>query len=391
MLLVFISSPLPAGRLPGQVEYVQYSLHNKDKNGCLDEGELPVKKIMHLDLDAFFASVEQLDFPELRGKPVIVGGRGNRGVVSTCSYEARAFGVRSAMPVAMARKLCPEGIFLPVRYERYKEKSREIRRIYTQYSETFETVGLDEAYLDVSHYLDAVPVARELKKRVWVETGLTCSIGLSYNKSLAKIASDLKKPNAFVIIRPEQALNILKDLPIGALHGIGKKSQARLKNMEIHTVRDFWQLPLEKVVQMFGKFGYDLYHRARGKDDREIVANRTPKSHSRETTLSENLYDRESAAEIARNLLGKVRQKLADGETPQTLTLKIRYADFTIHSKQRTVREPSPDWSEILEELLDSFDYSPGIRLVGVGFSNFMKPLEITYEQLTLPLGDEFV
>ena len=152
-----------------------------------------MRKIIHLDLDAFFASVEQLDFPELRGKPVIVGGRGKRGVVSTCSYEARAYGVRSAMPMARARKLCPDGIFLPVRHERYKEKSREVRRIIAEYSQTVETVGLDEAYLDVSHYPDAVPIARELKTRVWTETGLTCSIGLSYNKSLAKIASDLKK------------------------------------------------------------------------------------------------------------------------------------------------------------------------------------------------------
>ncbi len=374
-----------------QVEFLQYSLHTKYKNACLDEGELPVKKIMHLDLDAFFASVEQLDFPELRGKPVIVGGRGNRGVVSTCSYEARVFGVRSAMPTAIARKLCPDGIFLPVRNERYREKSREVRRIYTQYSKIFETVGLDEAYLDVSHYPDAVPVARELKKRVWTETGLTCSIGLSYNKSMAKIASDLKKPNAFVIIRPEQALKVLKDLPIGALHGIGKKSQARLKNMEIHTVSDFWQLPLEKVVQMFGKFGYDLYHRARGKDDREVVANRTPKSHSRETTLSENLHEREPVAEIARSLLEKVQQKLAEGEIPQTLTLKIKYADFRTHSKQRTLREPDPNWTKVLEELLDTFDYTPGVRLIGVGFSNFCQPLEPEYEQLSLPLGNEFL
>lgn len=350
-----------------------------------------MKKIIHLDLDAFFASVEQLDHPELRGKPVIVGGTGKRGVVSTCSYEARAYGVRSAMPVAMARKLCPNGIFLPVRYERYREKSREVRRIYTRYSDIVETVGLDEAYLDVSHYPDAVPIARELKHRVWTETGLTCSVGLSYNKAMAKIASDLKKPNAFVIIRPEQALNILKDLPIGALHGIGKKSRERLKKMGILTVRDFWQLPLEKVVRMFGKFGYDLYERARGRDHREIVTNRAPKSHSREITLSENLHDRESVAAVARSLLEKVRKKLTDDEFPQTLTLKIKYADFTIHSKQRTVRDPSPDWPRILEELLDAFDYTPGVRLVGVGFSNFARPPEVMYEQLTLPLGDEYV
>ncbi|SEN19229.1 DNA polymerase IV [Lihuaxuella thermophila] len=345
-----------------------------------------MKKILHLDLDAFFASVEQLDHPELRGKPVIVGGRDKRGVVSTCSYEARAYGVRSAMPTAMARKLCPDGIFLPVRYERYAEKSAEVRRIFTAYSDRFETVGLDEAYLDVSHYENAVPVAREIKRRIQAETGLTCSIGLSYNKSMAKIASDLKKPDAFVIIRPEQALEILKDLPVGTLHGIGKKSRERLENIGVFTVGDFWRLSLDEVVQMFGKFGYALYHRARGKDDREIVTDRSPKSHSRESTLPEDLFDRESVAAVARELLAEVWHDL-DGEeiTPQTLTLKIKYADFTLRSKQRTAR-PDTDWSEILEELLDAFDYAAGVRLVGVGFSNFVQSQAETYEQLSLPL-----
>ncbi|MDH6352910.1 nucleotidyltransferase/DNA polymerase involved in DNA repair [Brevibacillus sp. 1238] len=181
-----------------------------------------MKKFLHLDIDAFFASVEQLDRPELRGKPVIVGGTANRGVVSTCSYEARKYGVRSAMPVAMARKKCPQGVYLPVRYGRYIEKSAEVREIFTSYTARYQTVGLDEAYLDVTDYENAVPVARELKRRIKRETGLTCSIGLSYNMSLAKIASDLKKPDAFVIIRPEQALDVLRPLPIGTLHGVGK-------------------------------------------------------------------------------------------------------------------------------------------------------------------------
>jgi DNA polymerase-4 len=353
------------------------------------EGDSLVKKILHMDLDAFFASVEQLDRPELRGKPVIVGGREKRGVVSTCSYEARAYGVRSAMPMAMARKKCPQGIFLPVRYERYREKSAEVRRIYTAYSDRYETVGLDEAYLDVSHYDNAVPIAREIKRRIQEETGLTCSVGLSYNKSLAKIASDLKKPDAFVIIRPEQALEILKDLPVGTLHGIGKKSQERLAKKEIFTISDFWQLSLEEVVRMFGKFGHALYYRARGQDDREIVMDRAPKSHSRETTLPENLFEREDIAEVARELLAEVQQEIIDEKvTPQTLTLKIKYADFTLRSKQRTT-EPGTDWEKVLEELLNAFDYTAGVRLVGVGFSNFLESMVGGYEQLTLPLEEE--
>jgi DNA polymerase IV len=352
------------------------------------KGEPTMKKILHLDLDAFFASVEQLDDPALRGKPVIVGGRGKRGVVATCSYEARAYGIRSAMPTAMARKRCPDGIFLPARFERYREKSAEVRRIYTAYSDCFETVGLDEAYLDLSHYENAVPVAREIKRRIQAETGLTCSIGLSYNKSMAKIASDLKKPDAFVIIRPEQALAILKDLPVGALNGIGKKSQERLMNIGVTTISDFWRLSLDEVVRMFGRFGYALYDRARGKDDREISPNRPRKSHSREITLPEDLFDKEAIARIARELLTKVQLDLnGSGITPQTLTLKIKYADFTLRSKQQTTAQPAPDWSEILEELLAAFDYTPGVRLVGVGFSNFVRASAETYEQLSLPLG----
>jgi DNA polymerase-4 len=343
-----------------------------------------MKKILHLDIDAFFASVEQLDRPELRGLPVIVGGTGSRGVVSTCSYEARAFGVRSAMPVALARRKCPHGIYLPVRYERYAEVSAEIRRIYAAYTDRYETVGLDEAYLDVSHYANAVPVAREIKRRIRQETGLTCSIGLSYNMSMAKIASDLKKPDAFVIIRPEQALDVLRTLPIGSLHGIGKKSQALLAQKGIHTVEDFWRLTLEEVVRLFGKFGHALYQRARGHDDREIETERPPKSVSRETTLPFNLYQRDAIAAVAGELLRELLQDVRDeGVTPQTLTLKIKYADFTLRTRQRKAY-PGANWQELLEELLDAFDYSPGVRLVGVGFSNFLSPADERYEQLSL-------
>jgi DNA polymerase IV len=344
----------------------------------------PVKKILHLDIDAFFASVEQLDHPELRGRPVIVGGTGNRGVVSTCSYEARKYGVRSAMPMALARKKCPHGVFLPVRYERYAEKSAEIREVFAAYTDRYQTVGLDEAYLDVSGYDNAVPVAREIKRRIQSETGLTCSVGLSYNMSLAKIASDLKKPDAFVVIRPDQALEVLRPLPVGTLHGVGKKSQELLAKKGIHTVEDFWRLSLDEVVQLFGKFGQALYYRARGVDDREIVTERAPKSLSRETTLPFDLHDREAVAPVAASLLAEAEQDVRrEGVVPQTLTLKIKYADFTLRTKQRKAA-PGANWAELLEELLDAFDYSPGVRLVGVGFSNFAPPAEQRYEQLTL-------
>jgi DNA polymerase-4 len=343
-----------------------------------------------MDLDAFFASVEQLDFPELRGKPVIVGGKENRGVVSTCSYEARAYGVHSAMPGTVARRKCPQGIFVPVRYERYREKSAEVRQIYATYSKHYETLGLDEAYLDVSHYEDAVPIAKELKQRIQKETGLTCSIGLSYNKSLAKIASDLKKPDALVIIRPEQAVSILGDLPIVTLHGIGKRSQERLAQQEIYTIRDFWKLSRDEVVQLFGKFGHDLYDRARGKDEREIVTNRCVRSISRETTLPIDLFEKEEIAPIAKDLLEEVIRCVEDKKLlPQTLALKIRYADFISHSKQRTVRSES-DWFLLLEELMDAFDYANGVRLISVRFSNFvLNSNQLAYQQLALSWDDK--
>jgi DNA polymerase IV len=343
-----------------------------------------MKKILHMDVDAFFASVEQLDQPHLRGKPVIVGGTGNRGVVSTCSYEARKFGVRSAMPIALARKKCPQGIYLPVRYSRYVEKSAEIRDILAQYTESYQTVGLDEAYLDVTSYADAVPIAREIKRRIRKETGLTCSVGLSYNMSLAKIASDLKKPDAFVIIRPEQALEVLRPLPIGTLHGVGKKSQELLAKKGIATVEDFWQLSLDEAVQLFGKWGRALYDRSRGKDNREIVMERAPKSTSRETTLPFDLYDRDAIAQIAYTLLDEVQEDIRQEDVhPQTLILKIKYADFTQRTRQRKATTDA-NWRELLDDLLDVFSFDAGVRLVGVGFSNFAEPEQVRYEQLSL-------
>lgn len=343
-----------------------------------------MKKILHMDVDAFFASVEQLDQPHLRGKPVIVGGTGNRGVVSTCSYEARKFGVRSAMPVALARKKCPQGIFLPVRYSRYVEKSAEIREILAQYTDRYQTVGLDEAYLDVSSYEDAVPIGREIKRRIHKETGLTCSIGLSYNMSLAKIASDLKKPDAFLIIRPEQALEVLRPLPIGTLHGVGKKSQEVLAKKGIETVEDFWKLSLEEVVQLFGKWGRALYDRSRGEDQRDIEMERAPKSISRETTLPFDLYDRDAVAQIAYSILQEVQEDIRQENVhPQTIILKIKYADFTQRTRQCKATTDA-NWQELLDDLLDVFSYSAGVRLVGVGFSNFAEPEQVRYEQLSM-------
>ncbi|MGC5327479.1 DNA polymerase IV [Brevibacillus sp. SYSU BS000544] len=340
------------------------------------------RAILHLDIDAFYASVEQLDQPKYRGKPVIVGGTDNRGVVATCSYEARKYGVRSAMPITLAKKKCPHGIYVQPRFSRYEEKSREIKAVYSQYTDLYERVGLDEAYLDMSHIDNVIPVARQIKDRIHRETGLTCSIGIAENMSLAKIASDLKKPDAFVVIRPHQVLDVLRPLSVGVIHGIGKKSLELLSRRNIHTVEDFWSLTEEEVFRMFGKMGKSLYLMARGIDHREIIMNRPVKSVSRETTLAVDETKRESVLLIASELLGEVLEEIqTDGLQPQTLTLKIKFADFTQRSKQCRIDYPN-ECDTLLEKLVDFFDYSSGIRLVGVGFSNFVSTQTERYEQL---------
>lgn len=340
------------------------------------------RAILHLDIDAFYASVEQLDQPLYRGKPVIVGGTENRGVVATCSYEARKYGVRSAMPIALAKKKCPHGIYVPPRFSRYEEKSREIKAVYTQYTDLYERVGLDEAYLDMSHIDNVIPVARQIKDRIRRETGLTCSIGIAENMSMAKIASDLKKPDAFVVIRPHQVLEVLRPLSVGVIHGVGKKSLELLGKRDIHTVEDFWSLSEEEVVRMFGKMGKSLHLMARGIDNREIIMNRPIKSVSRETTFAVDVTERDSVLRIASELLGEVLEEIQiEGLQPQTMTLKIKFGDFTQRSKQCRL-DFLHDYETILERLVDFFDYSSGIRLVGVGFSNFVANHTERYEQL---------
>lgn len=343
-----------------------------------------MRKYLHLDIDAFYASIEQLDQPLFRGKPVIVGGTGNRGVVATCSYEARKYGVHSAMPIALARKKCPHGIYVPLRFSRYEEKSQEIKAVYSQFTDLYETVGLDEAYLDVSHFNNVIPVARQIKERIKRETGLTCSIGIAENMSLAKIASDLKKPDAFVVIRPEMVLDILRPLSVGVIHGIGKKSLELLNRRGIHTVEDFWRLQEDEVIRIFGKMGKSLYLRARGIDNREIIMNRPIKSLSRETTLPVDVTDKESVIRIATQLLKEVQEDLKkEGLQPQTLTFKIKFADFTQKSKQCRM-ESMTDCESLIEALIDYFDFTTGIRLVGVGFTNFVSNQTEHFEQLRL-------
>ena len=236
--------------------------------------------ILHVDMDAFFASVEQLDNKNLRGKPVIVGGVSERGVVSTCSYEARKYGVHSAMPIFMAQKLCPHGIYLRTRMFRYKEVSNQVFDILKDVTSIIQPISIDEAYLDITHsnFKSGMEAARYIKNRVLKEIGLTISVGISYNKFLAKLASDWNKPNGIKIITKEMITHILLPFPVSRIHGVGKKSVEKLNNIGIFTVKDLYEMPKSFYIEYLGKYGLEIYDRIRGIDNREVEVERDRKS-----------------------------------------------------------------------------------------------------------------
>jgi len=298
-----------------------------------------IREIAHLDMDAFFAAVEQLDHPAYRGKPVIVGGLGPRGVVSTASYEARAYGVGSAMPMAKARKLCPDGIYLPPRFHRYQEVSTQVRTLLHAYTPLTEAVSLDEFFFDLSEseraFGPAEDIIGEIKHRVQETTSLTCSVGLAPNRFLAKLASELAKPDGLMIVRPEQVQKVLDPLPVRMIWGVGKVTEERLRALGLANVRELRQAPLELLVREFGAIGRTLYHLARGEDDSPVRPSREAKSISREVTFPQDINDVteiegvlsqlawEVAAELRReNLLGK------------TVRIKVRFPDFQTITRQ---------------------------------------------------------
>ncbi len=336
------------------------------------------RKIIHLDMDAFFAAVEQRDNPALRGKPVIVGGDPSaRGVVSTCSYEARRLGVHSAMPAAQARKLCPNGIFLRPRFAVYRRASVEICAIMCRFSETIEPLSLDEAYLDVSASRlfrgSATRIAEALRAAIYRETGLTASAGISYNKMLAKIASDLNKPNGIAVIPPEAADAFIGHLPVARFHGIGKATAARLNALGIHTGADLRAAREAILTQHFGKRGKFYHQVAHGVDLREVTPSRVRKSVGSELTFVNDLSD---SGEILAALFQQNRSAfaaMADKSLgARTLTIKIKYRDFSQITRTRSIEEPFPDaesahdWIHLL--YADTPQHLP-VRLVGVTYS----------------------
>lgn len=331
--------------------------------------------IVHVDLDAFFASVEQLDNPSLRGKPVIVGGLGKRSVVATCSYEARRYGVRSAMPVFKAQKLCPRGIFVSGRYRRYIEMSSNVFAILRRFSDQIEPVSIDEAFLDFSHYENPKEVLFQMKQAVRNETGLTISAGISYNKFLAKLASEWEKPNGLFEIKRSDVPEILKGLKVSHVYGLGGQSVARLNRIGIFTIGDLLKYSREFLSAYIGSYGGDIYDMIRGNDGRVIRPNQTVKSIGKETTLPEDSLDKEYLKDVLMPFCQEIEARLNRREYQAfTVTLKYKTASFQGHTRSQTLHLAVSQASEIYEVakcLLEGVKLIEPVRLIGVSVSNF--------------------
>jgi len=339
-----------------------------------------LRKIIHIDMDAFYASVEQRDDSRLRGKPVVVVGQpDSRGVVATCSYEARRFGIHSAMSCARAYRLCPQVIFVRPRFSAYHEVSQQIREIFLRYTDLVEPLSLDEAYLDVTinkpGIQSATWVAQIIRQKINKETGLTASAGISYNKFLAKIASDVKKPDGLTVVTPEQAEQFIAQLPIRRFHGVGRVTEKKMQNLGILTGADLRLRSRQELDRNFGKAGEYYFNSARGIDLRPVVPNRVRKSIGKETTLTEDTADRGQMLTVIGDLAEKVATLLQAKQTSGlTLTLKIKYSDFQIVTRSISREQPFETADEILllsEKLLLKTEAGDrAVRLLGVTISH---------------------
>ncbi|MDF1695083.1 MAG: DNA polymerase IV [Saprospiraceae bacterium] len=337
------------------------------------------RKIIHIDMDAFFASVEQRDHPELQGKPVAVGGSKERGVVAAASYEARKYGVRSAMSSRLAYQKCPHIVFVKHRFDVYKEVSRQIREIFYEYTDLVEPLSLDEAFIEVTQNKfdepSAIKIASEIKQKIKEKTLLTASAGVSVNKFLAKVASDLKKPDGLAVILPHQVLPFLEELPIEKFFGVGKATAEKMKNFGIKTGKDLKVHSRLELAQRFGKFGSYLYDVVRGIDNRKVKPDRIRKSISSETTYSEDLMTLADVKSSVRLLIGKLCQSCVKyGIKGKTINLKYRFNDFTTFTRSRTLGGFTNDMDIIIDLTFDMLmelesDMKP-IRLLGIGLSS---------------------
>ena len=359
-----------------------------------------MRHIIHADLDAFYATVEQLDNPELRGKPVLVGGRPEkRGVVATASYEARPFGVHSAMPMRTAVRLCPQGIVVSPRFTRYREMSQQVMDIFRDFTEVIQPLSLDEAYLDISDAVDETEgrwplgVALELKRRVKEDTGLTVSVGVSVSKSVSKIASDLDKPDGLLVVPPGDEAGFLAPLPVGKLWGIGPKTAERLRAEGVDTIGLLAVQSPEWFGRVFGQRAEAVHQRAVGLDNEPVETERATKSVSSETTFPDDIGDTAELRRVLEELAGGVAESLErKGLQGRTVTVKMRLADFTTFTRQTTLPVPSNESDPIRDTAwrLLSAELTAGrtFRLLGVGVSNFTEA-ELEW-QLALSLDGDF-
>ena len=339
----------------------------------------PPRKIIHVDMDAFFASVEQRDNPELRGKPVAVGSSQERGVVAAASYEARKFGVHSAMASVTAKRKCPDLIFVPHRFDVYREVSRQIHEIFAEYTSLIEPLSLDEAYLDVTENLQQIDTATEIaeaiRARITAVTGLTASAGVSYNKFLAKMASGQRKPDGLFVITPKAGPAFVEALPVGKFHGVGPATAEKMKRLGIETGLDLKARSLASLQRDFGKSGSYYYWISRGIDDRPVQPDRIRKSVGAEDTFSQDLFSVEVARQGLRPLVEKVWRYCSANEIRgRTVTLKIKYADFQQITRSRTSSSPitgHADFEQVATGLLEAiFPTRKGIRLLGISLSS---------------------
>ncbi|MGV0828373.1 DNA polymerase IV [Empedobacter brevis] len=355
------------------------------------------RKIIHIDMDAFFASVEQRDFPELRGKCIAVGGNEERGVIATASYEARKYGVGSAMSSVVAKRKCPQLIFVKPRFHVYKEVSDQIRAIFLEYTNLVEPLSLDEAFLDVTQNHKnieiATDIAKEIKQKIKDRTNLTASAGISFNKFLAKIASDYNKPDGLYVITPKMAESFIHTLPIKKFHGIGKVTAERMQMMGIHTGLDLKNLTLEKLLREFGKSGQYYYNIVRGIDFREVNPARLRKSSGSETTFSHDLETLEEMQIALFPLMEDVwNWSLKTDIHGRTLTVKIKYNDFTVSTKSKSASFPIKNrvlFDQICNDLLaEGYSSQKPVRLLGVSISNLENNQKRIGTQLEIPFKE---
>ncbi len=356
-----------------------------------------MRKIIHIDMDAFYASIEQRDNPDLRGKPVAVGYSGDRGVVASASYEARRFGIRSAMPSKTALRKCPQLIFVQSRFDAYEAASNQIMNIFHEYTDLVEPLSLDEAFLDVTHNHKNIPyatqIAQEIRKRIWEETSLTASAGVAHNKFLAKVASDYKKPNGMFIIKPKDAELFVENLPIEQFFGVGKITAQRMHQLGIKTGLDLKLKSERELISLFGKTGQIYYLNARAIDNRSVEPNRERKSIGAENTFINDLGSIEEfippLKEIAAEVIERIKENNFEGKT---ITLKVKYVNFRTITKSRTLLKYITDYHTLLEvatDLIKQIDMTEKVRLLGLSIKKSDNSGSISRAiQLTLDFKD---